>query len=47
MGELWGHTFATERDRQADQIPNAKAQHRGQISRELQAQLEAELQKAL
>lgn len=41
MAKLWGHTFRTERDRQAG--PDAKAQRRGQISRRLQA----ELQKAI
>jgi transcriptional regulator with XRE-family HTH domain len=38
MAELWGHTFSDERDRLAG--PDANAQRRGQISRQLKAQLE-------
>ena len=42
MVELWGeHTFTTERDRRAG--PDANAQRKGQVSR----QLKAELKKAL
>jgi transcriptional regulator with XRE-family HTH domain len=41
MATLWGHTFSTERDRQAGQ--GANAQRRGQISRQLKAALEREL----
>jgi hypothetical protein len=41
MAKLWRRTFTAERDRRAG--PDAKPQHRGQISRQLQA----ELQKAL
>jgi hypothetical protein len=44
MGRLWAHTFSSERDIQAG--PDALAQHRGNISRHLQQQLQAELQKA-
>jgi hypothetical protein len=44
MGRLWAHTFSRERDIQAG--PGALAQHRGNISRHLQEQLQAELQKA-
>jgi hypothetical protein len=43
MGRLWAHTFSRERDIQAG--PGALAQHRGNISRHLQEQLRAELQK--
>jgi transcriptional regulator with XRE-family HTH domain len=38
MGKLWGHTFSDERDRRAGS--DANAQRRGQISRQLKAQLE-------
>ena len=41
MGQLWAHTFSTERDRQAE--PGANAQRLGNISRELQEQLAEEL----
>ena len=41
MGQLWVHTFSTERDRQAE--PGANAQRLGNISRELQEQLAEEL----
>jgi transcriptional regulator with XRE-family HTH domain len=38
MGELWGHSFSTERDRRAG--ADANAQRRGQISRQLKADLQ-------
>lgn len=38
MSQLWGHTFSDERDRRAG--PEANAQRRGQVSRQLKAQLE-------
>jgi hypothetical protein len=38
MGKLWGHSFSTERDRQAE--PGANPQRRGQISRQLKAELQ-------
>jgi hypothetical protein len=41
MGDLWSHTFSTERDLQTE--PGANAQRRGQISRELQKLLAEEL----
>ena len=41
MAKLWGRTFVAERDRRAG--PDANSQKRGQISR----QLKAELQKVL
>lgn len=41
MAELWGRTFVAERDHRAG--PDANAQRRGQISR----QLKAELQKSI
>ena len=41
MAKLWGRTFVAERDRRAG--PDANAEKRGQISR----QLKAELQKVL
>jgi transcriptional regulator with XRE-family HTH domain len=37
MAELWGRTFVAERDHRAG--PDAKAQRRGQISRQLKAEL--------
>ena len=37
MVELWGHTFSTERDRRSE--PGDNAQRRGQISRQLKADL--------
>jgi hypothetical protein len=37
MVKLWGRTFTAERDRRAG--PDAKPQHRGQVSRQLQAEL--------
>jgi transcriptional regulator with XRE-family HTH domain len=44
MCDLWARTFSRERDRLAG--PDAKPQHRGNISRQLQADLQAELEKA-
>jgi hypothetical protein len=38
MAKLWRHTFTAERDRRAG--PGAKAQRRGQISRQLQTELQ-------
>lgn len=43
MGSLWAHTFSAERDLRAE--PGANAQRRGQISRQLMTELQAELQK--
>jgi transcriptional regulator with XRE-family HTH domain len=43
MQRLWGSTFVAERDRRAG--PDAKPQHRGQVSRQLQSELRAELGK--
>jgi transcriptional regulator with XRE-family HTH domain len=42
MARLWGHTFRTERDRRAG--PDANAQRRGQISRQLKDELQQALQ---
>lgn len=39
MAHCWGHTFVVERDARASLIANAKPQHRGRISRELQVEL--------
>jgi hypothetical protein len=44
MVKLWNKSFTEERDQRAD--PEAKAQGRGQISRKLKADLQAELKKA-
>jgi hypothetical protein len=41
MVQLWGRTYRDERDRRAG--PNANAQHRGQVARKLQAELETAL----
>ena len=38
MQRLWGHTFSRERDRRAE--ADANPQRRGQISRQLKAELE-------
>jgi hypothetical protein len=38
MAALWGRTFTAERDHRAE--PDAKAQRRGQISRQLKADLQ-------
>jgi hypothetical protein len=43
MGRLWGHSFSTERDLRAG--PAAKPQRKGQISRQLQAELLEEVEK--
>ena len=45
MRKLWGRSFSAERDRLAES--GANAQRKGQISRALQAELQAELQKAV
>jgi hypothetical protein len=39
MYKLWGHTFSDERDDRARAEPDANAQRKGQISRQLKAQL--------
>jgi transcriptional regulator with XRE-family HTH domain len=41
MAKLWGRTFTAERDRRAG--PDANAQRKGQISRQLKAELEKEI----
>jgi hypothetical protein len=41
MFKLWGHTFSHQRDRVAG--PDANAQHRGNVSRQLQAELQEAL----
>ena len=41
MAKLWKRTFVTERDRRAG--PGANAQRRGQVSRQLKAELEEAL----
>jgi hypothetical protein len=41
MAKLWSKTFTTERDRRAG--PDANAQRRGRISRQLKAELQREL----
>ena len=41
MAKLWKRTFVAERDRRAG--PDANAQRKGQISRQLKAQLEKAL----
>jgi transcriptional regulator with XRE-family HTH domain len=43
MYKLWGQTFSDERDHRAEAEPEANAQRKGQISR----QLKAELKKAI
>jgi hypothetical protein len=43
MYELWGRTFSDERDAQAES--DANAQRKGQISRQLKAQLEEEIRR--
>jgi transcriptional regulator with XRE-family HTH domain len=40
MYKLWGHTFSDERDDRARAEPDANTQRKGQISRQLKAQLE-------
>ena len=45
MYELWGRPFSDERDHRGQ--PGANAQHRGQISRQLKAQLVEELKRAV
>jgi transcriptional regulator with XRE-family HTH domain len=43
MAELWGHTFSAERDRRAG--PDANAQRKGQVSRQLKTELETLLER--
>jgi transcriptional regulator with XRE-family HTH domain len=43
MAELWGRTFSAERDRRAG--PDANAQRKGQVSRQLKTELESLLER--